>query len=234
MHASSSALALLLGLGVGGAALAHDAFFETADPPAPGQYQVRFADDGKPLTYAPAKLKKVVGYTAAGQTVNLATAPADGFTRVSAPPEADLLVLEFENGFFSRTTQGTVEKPMNEAQGAVSGVWAKKTGKFVVRWSGPVQKPLGLQYEIVPLASAAPKAGDVLTVQVLWDGKPAEGVKVSASEHAAGEKTDANGRATYKVQPGRNFIWSERRVKVSGDARFDTLAVATNVVFQAQ
>jgi nickel transport protein len=213
-----------------GGALAHDAFFEGAGG---GQYTVRFADDGKPLTYPPAKLKKAWGYTADGTMLDLQRTPGAEVTRVAAPPNADLLALEFENGIFSRTTQGTVEKPMNEAPGAVSGVWAKKTGKLVVRWSAPVQKPLGMQYEIVPLAAAAPKAGDVLTVQVLWEGKPVEGVKVSAGEHEAGEKTNAEGKATYKVRPGRNFVWSERRIRVTGEPRYDSLAVATNLVFTA-
>ncbi len=123
---------------------------------------------------------------------------------------------------------------MNEAPGAVSGVWARKTAKYVVRWTPQVAKPLGVQYEIVPLSTTAPKAGDTITVQVLFEGKPVEGVKVSKSEHASGERTDAQGRAAYKVDAGRNFIWSERRAKVTGDPRFDSLATATNVVFQAQ
>ena len=60
-------------------------------------------------------------------------------------------------------------------------------------------------------------------------------VDVSRREHDSGEKTDGNGRATYRVQPGRNFIWTERRVKVSGDTdpRYESLAVATNLVFVA-
>jgi nickel transport protein len=214
-----------------GAALAHDAFYEPAG--APGTFNVRFADDGKPLAYPPAKLKRAWAYKSDGSTLALTPTPGDGLVRVAAPADADLLALEFENGFFSRTTQGTIEKPMNEAPGAVSAVWAKKTGKYVLRWSAPVLKPLGLQYEIVPLSAAAPRAGDTITVRVLWDGKPVEGVKVSRGEHETGEKTDADGRAAYKVQPGRNFVWSERRIRVSGDPRYDTLSVATNLVFEA-
>ncbi len=229
-------LCLLSGVWVS-TANAHDAFFDPATPATPGQFIVRFADDGKPVPYPATKLTRAWGYSAAGQPVVLQQTVqpgiVDGAVRVGAPPEADLLALEFTNGFFSRTTSGTVEKPMNEVSGAVSGVWAKKTAKYVVRWSAPVQKPVGLQMEIVPLSPNAPKAGDTITVQVLWDGKPLEGVKVSKSEHASGEKTDADGRATYKVDAGRNFVWTERRMKVTGDPRYDSLAVASNLIFVA-
>ncbi len=212
---------------------AHDALFELATPTAPGQFIVRFADDGKPLPYPAAKLTRAWGYSADGKTLTLAQTPADGFVQVSAPPEASLLALEFDNGFYSRSTQGTVNKPMNEVPGAVSAVWAKKTGKYLLQWNAQAAKPVGLQLEIVPTSTVAPKPGETITVQVLWEGKPIEGIKVSKSEHAPGEKTDANGRATYKVDAGRNFVWTERRAKVAGDPRFDSLAAATNLIFVA-
>ena len=215
-------------------ALAHDALFEPAAPAAPGQYIVRFADDGKPLPYAPAKLTRVWGYDAGGKTLELQATPGTDVVRVAAPPAATLLALEFDNGFYSRTTAGTVNKPMNEAPGAVSSLWAKKTAKYVVQWTPQVAKPLGLQFEIVPLSPTAPKAGDTLMVQVLFEGKPVEGIKVSRSEHASGERTDAQGRASYRVEAGRNFIWSERRAPVKGDPRHDTLATASNIVFEAR
>ncbi len=222
-----------LALAAAGSALAHDALFEPATPAAPGRYIVRYADEGKPLPYPPAKLTKVWGYDAAGKTLALQASPETDVVRVQAPREATLLALEFDNGFYSRTTSGTVNKPMNEAPGAVSALWAKKTGKYVVQWTPQVAQPLGMQFEIVPLAAAAPKAGDTLTVQVLFEGKPVEGIKVSKSEHGSGEKTDAQGRASYRVDAGRNFIWAERRAPVRGDPRHDSLATASNVVFQA-
>lgn len=235
--ASSRSVRYMLTCGLvagAGLAQAHDAMFEPV-PTAPGQYVIRFSDDGKPLPYPPAKVTRAWAYDAGGRTLTLSQTPADGVNRVSVSPDATLLALEFDNGFYSKTTQGTVEKPKNEAPGAVSALWAKKTSKYVVQWNAAVQKPLGMQLEIVPLSASLPKAGDTLTVQVLWNGAPVEGLKVSKGEHDSGEKTDANGRASYRVQPGRNFVWTERRVKVSGDAdpRYDSLAVATNFVFVA-
>ena len=84
------------------------------------------------------------------------------------------------------------------------------------------------------MTSVQPKAGDVLTVQVLWEGKPLEGVKVSKGEHDEGVKTNATGKATCKVEAGQNFVWTERRAKFEGDPHFDLLAVALNLVFMAR
>ncbi|NJS37070.1 MAG: DUF4198 domain-containing protein [Brachymonas sp.] len=192
---------------------------------------MRFADEGKPLAYPASKLKRTWAYNAAGQSVALQQTPAGDVVRVAAPQDAALLALEFENGFFSRSTTGTIEKPMNEVPGAVSAVWAKKSGKYVTQWSAPVNKPVGMQLEIIPTNTALPKPGELLTVQVLWDGKPVEGVTISKGEKESGEKTNANGMATYKVQAGSNFVWAERRIPVAGDPRYTTLAVATNLIF---
>jgi nickel transport protein len=224
---------LLISLCVSGLAQAHDAFFELASPSQAGQFVVRFADEGKPLTYPPAKLKRVWAYSASGQNVSLQQTPTPEIVRISAPSEAVMMALEFENGFFSRSTQGTIEKPMNEVPGAVSGTWAKKTGKYVTQWSAPALKPVGMQLEIVPMSANLPKSGELMSVQVLWEGKPVEGIVVSKGEKESGEKTDANGVATYRVQPGRNFVWAERRIKVDNDPRYTTLAVATNLIFVA-
>ncbi len=212
-------------------AYGHDAWLDTAPQGAAGQFLVRFTDDSKPLPYPQAKLTRVWGINAGGKTLNVTPVMEGELARISAPPGAELLALEFDNGFYSKTTQGTVNKPRNEAPGSISALWAQKGGKYVMQWSAVSQKPVGLKLEIVPLSSAAPKAGDQLAVQVLWDGKPVEGLKVSKGEHESGVKTDAQGRATYKVEPGRNFVWTERRVKVEGDPRFDSLAFASNLVF---
>jgi nickel transport protein len=214
-----------------GLAHAHDAFFELVTPAQAGQFIVRFADEGKPIAYPPAKLKRTWAYSASGQTVALQQTPSAELVRISAPPEAAMLALEFENGFFSRSTSGTVEKPMNEVPGAVSGTWAKKASKYITQWSAPVNKPVGLQLEIVPMSTTMPKAGDTMSVQVLWEGKPIEGILISKGEKQPGEKSDANGMATYKVQSGQNFVWAERRMPVAGDPRYTTLAVATNLIF---
>jgi nickel transport protein len=120
---------------------------------------------------------------------------------------------------------------MNEVPGAVSAVWAKKAGKYITQWSAPVNRAVGLQLEIVPLSTALPKPGETIQVQVLWEGKPIEGMLVSKGEKEPGEKTNANGIASYKVQAGSNFVWAERRIPVSGDPRYTTLAVASNLIF---
>ncbi len=223
---------LLSGLALLGPACAHDAFF-APDPAQPGWYHVRFADDGKPLAYAPAKLRRAWAIGPGGEPTPMAPQAGAGDLRVQAPADARLLALAFDNGFYSRTAQGTVPRPMHEVPGAVSAVWARKTAKYVVRWDPQVTRPLGLELEVVPQDAAPPRAGGTITVQLLAAGQPVPGVKVSASEHAPGPRTDADGRATLPVQAGRNVVWAERRTRIAGDPTHDALAIATNLVFEA-
>lgn len=220
-------------LGFGGNAISHDAWLDAA-PGATGEFLVRFTDDKKPQPYPASKVSRVVSYNAAGQSSALIPATTGELSRVTAPADSAVLTLEFDNGFYSRTVRGTVNKPMNEVPGATAATWALKTGKYIKQWSPLVQKANGLRLEIVPQTSEQPKPGDTLTVQVLWEGKPLEGVKVSKGEHDDGVKTDANGKATYKVDAGQNFVWAERRAPVEGDPRFTLLAVASNLVFNAR
>jgi nickel transport protein len=220
-------------LGLAGHAFSHDAWLDPA-PGGTGDFMVRFTDDKKPQPYPASKVTRVVSYNAAGQALALNPSTSGELSRVMAPADSAMLTLEFDNGFYSRTVRGTVNKPMNEVPGATAATWALKTGKYIKQWSPLAQKANGLRLEIVPQTSEQPKVGDVLTVQVLWEGKPLEGVKVSKGEHDEGVKTDASGKASYKVDAGQNFVWTERRAPFEGDARFNLLAVASNLVFNAR
>lgn len=212
-----------------GAASAHDAWIE----PANGGFQVVFGHDGKLEVAAAAKIKAVAAIDAKGGP--LAVKPEAGDSpRLAVPPAPTLLTLHYDNGFWSKTTEGSKNLPRNEVPGALSASHAVKFGKTVMQWNAATTKAQGQQLEIVPLASAAPRAGAVLPVQVLWEGKPLAGAKLKMSEYTGADKeriTDAAGKAELAVVKGRNSVQVAHKVDLPGDPRADVLSVSANLIF---
>lgn len=105
-----------------------------------------------------------------------------------------------------------------EGLDAVLGKVASMTGKSREMYSkfaktyvvagernGEYAKALGLKIEIVPLADPAMvKAGDVLPVQVLLDGKPLAGaqMEIAASRGRIAGRTDREGKLMVKIEEG--------------------------------
>ncbi len=219
--------ALLLAL-LGTAAQAHDAWIE----PAASGLSVVFGHDGKLETALPSKVLKAQAVDAAGQALPL---KLDGL-KVAVDGKPSLLLLHYDNGFWSRTPEGTKSGPKNEVPGAVSASHALKYGKTVQVWGAQASRVQGLPVEIVPQTAQAPAAGTQLPVQVLWDGQPMAGATLSWHEGGQDKdtKADTQGRALLPVAKGRQMFSVSARRPIAGDARADTLSVSSALVFDAR
>ncbi|MFQ5695721.1 MAG: DUF4198 domain-containing protein [Terriglobia bacterium] len=166
----------------------------------------------------------VTGYQVEGQSLVAEVTPAAGLTLVAAVTKPRLIVLEPEvfNTYISeeglqqivgaRATRGESYREGRERY--------SKIAKLVLcaeETSGgrSYREPMGLRVEIVPLTEPCGlRAGDVLTVQVLFEGRPLAGVWVGAgTEGSHGhrypfwQKTDAEGRAIVPLsQRGPWFV----------------------------
>lgn len=219
--------ALLLAL-LGTAAQAHDAWIE----PATGGFTVVFGHEGKLEAALPSKVLKAQAVDGAGRVLPL---KLDGL-QVAVDGKPSLLLLHYDNGFWSRTPEGSRSGPKNEVPGASSASHALKYGKTVQVWDAQASRVQGLPVEIVPQSAQAPVAGTQLPVQVLWDGQPLAGATLSW--HEAGQdrdtKADAQGRALLPVAKGRQMFSVSARRPIAGDARADTLSVSSALVFEAR
>ncbi len=80
------------------------------------------------------------------------------------------------------------------------------------------------------------QAGNELPVQVLFDGKPVEGVEVTADyvndSHAAPVKTDAEGIARINIRnAGLNVVGAGYSRPLSGSKEADKLSYFTTLTF---
>lgn len=222
-------LALLAWALLGTAAQAHDAWIE---PATAGGYTMVFGHDGKLEAASPNKVLQAQAIDAAGRSLAVRL---DGL-QLQVQGQPSLLLLHYDNGFWSRTPEGSKNLPKNEVPGAVSATHALKYGKTVQVWDAQASRVQGLPVEIVPQAVQAPAAGAQLPLLVLWDGQPLAGATLSW--HEAGQdreaKTDTQGRASVVVAKGRQMVSVSARRPLAGDARADALSVSSALVFEAR
>ncbi len=211
---------------------AHDAWIEARE----AGYAVVFGHDGKLESYVPAKVKAITAVDGKGTVLRIKqaiTADAVTFTVDGKPA---LITLHFDNGFWSKTTEGSKNLPKSEAPGAISASHAVKFGKTVFAWSPVVLKPQGQPLEIVPLSATAPVAGKSLPVQVMWQGKPLAGAKITRAddEKRAPVTTDAEGKAFVPVAAGRQILTVSHKHELANDPRADSYSAAANLLFEVR
>ncbi|MBN9411142.1 MAG: DUF4198 domain-containing protein [Burkholderiales bacterium] len=219
---------LLLAAGLASTARAHDAWVQPQD----GQLVFLFGHAGKLEAATAAKVSALAAVNAAGQPLAARLVPTSGAPRVQVDGTPAVITSSYDNGFHSRTKEGSKPGPMNEVPGALGASHAVKFGKTVLAWGAPALKPVGQTLEIVPLAAPA---GGAVTVQVLVQGQPLAGAKVSrfTTDTVAPVVTDARGQARVPVPPGVQMISVAHRQPLTGDARADVLSMEANLVLAA-
>jgi nickel transport protein len=230
-HALRSAL-FLAGCGLAWSAFAHDAWIEPRD----GAYVVLYGHGDKHEGYAPAKVKAVAAADGAGATLPLSLASGKEDARFTVQGQPALVTLHFDNGIWTKTTEGSKNLPKNEVPGALSSSHSIKFGKTILAWTSAATKPQGQQLEILPLSATAPAAGGTLPVQILWEGKPLAGAKLVRSAYSKEKpiEADADGKAAVPVTAGRQMVSVSQKQDLVGNPQADTLSVAANLVFEAR
>jgi nickel transport protein len=96
---------------------------------------------------------------------------------------------------------------MSKAEALQSGVVVKEAffstqySKTLFRFNDGFARPLGIKFEVVPLKSPLGlQEGDLLPVQVLFDGAPLAKAKIEQGRQSAPVETDREGRAQIPIQ----------------------------------
>jgi nickel transport protein len=183
-------LAALLCLAVGLPALAHEAWVDPSGP----SHAVRYGHFDQPGAADAARIVRLQAVDASGKRRLLPVA-RDGEASASGTGAA-LFLLDYDNGYWSKTPEGSRNLPRSQAPGALSTARVLKYGKTVLAWTAPATQAHGQRLEIVPLGAGAPRAGGSLDLQVRFDGRPLAGAVVQREgEGHAAVRTDGEGRA---------------------------------------
>jgi nickel transport protein len=184
------------------AALAHGVWLQSQH----GELAVVYGHGAEQDSYDPAKVTSVM-VCPDGAGCTAATPDNKGSHVTLAVPEApSALVVEFDNGFWSKDANGEWHnQPKDAVAGATEGGQYLKHAVYLTGPVGTVGTPLGQTLEIVPLADPfALKMGDALEVQVLFNGAPFAGAELVADyvndTDAAPVVADAEGKAIVPLR----------------------------------
>jgi len=258
-----AALAVLLPLTL----LAHDTWLvPSAFRTAPGQtVRVRLAtSEAFPTSEAaasperiarftlhtPAGTQSVTGYRVEGTFLVADVAPSvAGHAIVVAETKPRLLVLEakqFNEYIGDEELQAVIAA--RSAQGKTNSAGRERYRKIAktILCAGTANDslyatPEGLWLEIIPERSTCGlRAGDALSVRVLFEGKPLSGARVAAGyEGVTGHKypvwipTGSDGRATVTFdRPGAWFVRTLHMIPVKDDAEADWHSAFSTLTFE--
>ncbi len=148
--------------------------------------------------------------------------------------------------WYTKSPEGTVNKPKNEVPDATTCGRYVKFAKAIVNVggaAGDVSKPVGAALEIVPLVNPANlKAGDELPVQVLLDGKPMAKAEVTATfagftkdgkAMAFYQRTDKDGKVNVKLwHDGLWLVRTFQKEPFKDLSKCDTFAQTAVLTFE--
>jgi uncharacterized GH25 family protein len=171
-----------------------------------GELAVVYGHGGEEDAYDPAKLTSIAICPMGNSCAPATTVVHENHVTLPMPEAESVITAAFDNGYWAKDATGKWQNTsMDLVPGATEGGQYLKHATYL---SGPVaggHKPMGLAVEIVPLADPfALKAGDMLPVQVLMNGKPLAGAEITAdyvnAVDAAPIVADADGKAMIPLR----------------------------------
>lgn len=191
------------------AAFAHGVWLESQH----GDLAVVYGHGADQDSYDLAKITSVLICPGGEACVAAALTEHATHATLPVPDAASAIVVEFDNGFWSKDAAGEWHNlPKDAVAGATTGGHYLKHGIHLTGSIGPVGTPFGQVLEIVPAADPyALHAGDSLPVQVLYNGEPLPGAEIIVdyvnASAAAPIVANAEGKAMVPVRnQGLNVI----------------------------
>lgn len=203
-----------------------------------GTQAVVYGHGASDEAYDPQKLKTVTARNGDGKNVAVEIRRQDDHALLDVPKDAVVVSGTFDNGFWAEGPDGKwVNKPKSQVPGAKQSSYSRKFAVAILDHLHKRPEPQSLPFEIVPLMDPTIlEAGNELPVQVLLEGKPVEGVEVTADYvndgHAEPAKTDAEGIARVNIRnAGLNVIGAGYSRPLSDSKEADKLSYFTTLTF---
>lgn len=207
------------------AAFAHTVWLEPAGNAA-NTWKVSFgghAGELEPLDAS--KIESVDVFGARGSKVDFDRVDRGNDVLLRFPDDAVLAAIHFDNGIWSRDRMGrSVNRPLSEVDGATEATHAVKFHKTILDWTDVVTQALGQDFEVTPLESEQPRAGEPMRVRVTLHGEPLAGVSLGRGEAGDAGITDDAGIAVFVPDSGFNKLWAGKRFAVDDEDDYTELS----------
>jgi len=214
---------------------AHTAWLEPEEGQE-GVYRLYFGGHAGELeAYDAKKLISVEAFDSNGATIANERVETDSGVLIKTEQEPALFAVHFDNGIHARDARGrSFNVPMSELEGSTRATYTPKYHKFIIDWNAESIKPQGQEFEVIPLDTEQPRAGQPMRVKVVINGEPAEGINLGHGEEGTEGTTDAEGIATFTPRPGLNRMWAGKRFPIEGNKDYTELSYEYLLGFYAQ
>ncbi|MFT4068231.1 DUF4198 domain-containing protein [Paraburkholderia sp.] len=190
--------------------------------------------------YSPDSISVVSAYAADGKPEPVEKISNGTYVTLAAPDVA-VIGVAMDGGLYATPdasgSKGWKKGGKTSVPGAVKGLHAIKYNLSIQKDSDVAIKPRGVGLEIVPLEMPMKKVrGDMLSVQVLLDGRPLEGVQLREdfvnNDSLLTKKTDAAGKTLVTLHDDMlNVIGLEYDAPVAANPDIDFNRYATSLSF---
>ncbi|OOF58981.1 DUF4198 domain-containing protein [Rodentibacter myodis] len=207
---------------------AHNIWLEPT--PSQGEYVMKFGHL-ETETYPQHKIQSIENLNSQGKLTALEYVFKNGEAYLT--PKSDMVFMQFNNGVWSKLPSGKyVEKTKREVPEAEFSTNPMKLGKAILKWGEQAFKAHNVAYELIPQTKA--QAGEPLSILVLHNGKPMQGIKVGAGEDAPFSLTSEKGIAKFIPTKGYNKVWAEFDEKVENHPDYDRRSIEYMLTFDAE
>jgi nickel transport protein len=202
-----------------------------------GEFYVVYGHGASDDAYDPAKVTSLQACSLALECIDVARNNAEDHVAFTKP-EAPLVRLGFDNGYWSKGADGEWQNlPKDQVTGATESGQYVKTGTYVTGHLESIPEAFGTGLEVRPLADPlALTMGGTLPVEVLIDGKPAEGAELIFDYVNNGDAepfiVGADGRAEVPItSAGMTVIVAFLTTPPADPAKADELGHAASLAF---
>jgi len=228
---------LLAGLVVASSASAHGLWLEKRRGNIDVVYGHGPADDA----YKTTKFQGAWGFNKRGESVPVNVVSMDSYVRLLPQGDVTAIVSWLDNGFYTqRADKSWVNKGRSEVADAVSsGNYVKYSIAILASGAQLPNNLPQLRLAIIPEKDPTLlKAGELLPVRILLDGKPISGVKIvedyRGMDQQASFVSDSNGRANVVVRNrGLNVIEASYSMDLVGHPDADRIGMSSTLSFVA-
>jgi uncharacterized GH25 family protein len=211
------------------AARAHDLWVERAGE----LFVIRHGHRGGDLLAVDAaKVAAIRCADGAGAPRDVRPAATFSPTEVKVAARGRAISVAYDGGFYSLTPDGEVNLPRNRAVNVVKAWESRQFAKWVDARSPVAAEPLGDELEIVPVTDlSARRAGDKVTLKVLFRGQPVPGAVLAVGHRPIGE-TDHSGEVRIRLHAAgvESVSASVRRPLATPEA--DALVLEASLTFE--
>ncbi|NWG04999.1 MAG: cobalt transporter CbiM [Syntrophaceae bacterium] len=209
---------------------AHDFWIEKKG----NDFMVVYGHGSQRLEFEPTKIKTVKAFDFRGKEVEVTKEKKATGVLLKPIESPSLFFVEIDDGYWSKTIYGWKNLPKTKASRVVESFRSFYYSKALLSWGEAAQRPLSdAKLDLLPLENPFElKEGNVLSIRVLYQGKPISELEVEGGDHKKITTTDKEGVAKLKISKGHQVFSVNYKEPIKNDPDADLLRITSTLTFE--